>query len=82
MPGTGIPIEQAPYATDQALAEWLERQLVTINNALGVTGNYKPTYVLPSKPQPGHVYYFAAAVLPDILNEGLYVYLSTGWKEL
>ena len=84
MTGRSIPIEQAPESTDQDLAEWLARQLVTINNALGATGFYPPTYVLPTKPRPGQVYYFAAAIVADpvITAEGLYIYLSTGWKLL
>jgi hypothetical protein len=79
----GIVIEQAPEGTDQALAEWLERQLITINNAFGVAGFYEPQYVIPNKPRAGQIYYFPQAIATTpITSEGFWGYLSTGWQKL
>ena len=79
---SSISIEHPPEGTDLLLSEYLNRMLVNINNALGQTSFNNPLYTVPDKLQVGRVYYFGAAVLPNISAEGLYVYKSTGWVQL
>ena len=76
-----IPIEQPPEGTDADMADYIVRQLVTINTALQ-RNRFNPQYVLPNKLFVGLVVYFGDAILPDITQEGLWLYKSTGWELL
>jgi len=77
-----ITIEVPPQEFNDAEREYLVRQLVKINTALMQSNYFPPRYTLPAKSKPGEVVYFAAAILPDITGEGLWLYKTTGWAQL
>ena len=77
-----VPIEQAPEGTDQALAEYLERQFVNINIAVGNAGRMPKAYTMPDKPQDGTVYYFPKELLPDITTPGYWGRNNGIWVSL
>ena len=77
-----IPIEQPPVGTDDMLTEYLTRMFINTDIALRKDNYFVPQYVMPDKLQVGRTYFFGDAILPDIDQEGLWVYKSTGWSYL
>ncbi len=77
-----ISSEQPPIDTEDNLREYLSRMFTGVNNALSQDNFNNPLYVMPTKFQVGRQYYFGAPVLPDITDEGLWIYKSTGWAYL
>ena len=76
-----ILVEQPPLNTDEQLAEYLSRVFNSVNTATQNSSKIDIIYVQPDKPQVGRLYYFGDAIAgdPDITQEGLYIYKSTGW---
>ncbi len=74
-----ISSEQPPEGTEIRLTEYLSRMFVQMNIALDQTKDFDVLYVVPDKLRIGKLYYFGAAVLPDISGEGIWIYKSTGW---
>lgn len=79
---SGIPIEQPPLDTEQPMSEYLARQFININNALGSTNEHVSYYNMPPKPREGVIYYFGAPVPPDIIREGFWCIIDGVWKPL
>jgi hypothetical protein len=73
-----MPIEMPPSTFDD-MSDYLIRQWEAVNTSLFTTQIYEPRTIPPIKPRIGQVIYFPAAILPDITEEGLWLYKSTGW---
>lgn len=77
-----ISIEVPSDGFDNKQREYLMRHFAKLNIALAGVNYFPPRYTLPAKSKPGEVVYFAAAILPDITGEGLWLYKTTGWAQL
>jgi hypothetical protein len=74
--------EQPPNGTSPELAEYLCRQLDTIQRALSIQQKPPLLSLVPLKPIVGRSYYFTMALDLNITAEGLWLYKSTGWVQL
>ena len=74
--------EQPPNSTAPELAEYLCRQLDTIQRVLSIQQKPMILSVVPLKPTVGKSYYFTTALSLEITAEGLWLYKSTGWVQL
>lgn len=79
---SSINIEQPPTDLDAGLIAYLERLQIKINIALSQNQQLNKLNALPKNPQVGKLYYFNAAIAPDITGEGFWGYTSTGWTQL
>ena len=74
--------EQPPSSTAPELAEYLSRQLDTIQRVLSMQQKPPLLSAVPLKPMVGKSYYFTTALNLEITAEGLWLYKSTGWVQL
>ena len=73
-------IEQPPFGTEEALAEYLSRMMTLINIALGQNAQLIKYSVLPQKPSVGKLYFFTQAIpTTAITQEGFWGYTSAGY---
>ncbi len=73
--------EQPPFETEAMLREYLSRQFRAAKLEDDNKDQVSRYTAIPTKVSIGKAYYFTQAVGgdPDITQEGLYVYKSTGW---
>lgn len=77
-----LQVDQCPNTETYQLGSYLHRMFNRINTLFLQVHIFSPRKILPEKPRIGGVYYFSAAILPDITGEGLWLYKSTGWIQL
>jgi len=77
-------MEQPPLSTAPELSEYLNRAFILTDVAVRQNHKNIIRYNLPDKPIVGALYYFGAMMPldPDVTEEGLYVYKSTGYTLL
>ena len=80
---SSISIQQPPESFEGIEKDYLVRQLVQINLALGQANYFTPRNNLPLRVRVGEVFYFNAAIpTTPITGEGLWIYKSTGWTQI
>ena len=77
-----VALETPPLSADPELAQYLMRQLLEICTAMEGLRQFEPRNVVPEKPAVGLVGYFIAGAHPNITQEGLWVYKSSGWTQI
>ena len=77
-----IPFEPLPQGMDLPIADYLTRMIANINTSFDVQHHFDVRNTLPNKYRIGDVFYFGQPILPDITEEGLWVYKSVGWTQI
>jgi len=77
-----INIETPPEELSDAVKDYLTRQFVNTNIALGQSQHLDPITVMPYKPQAGDSYFFSIPVEPDIDEAGFWGYIGSEWVNL
>ncbi len=77
---TQLSIQVPPASVERDLSEYLLRMFNALAIESDAEARFVPRYTMPSTYIVGAVYYFGSSVAPDITEEGLWVFKTTGWK--